>query len=62
MGFDILVADEIVEEMAPNFSYDCSNNWCQIEEGGLSVVEEVRWWTNELRYGCDDTNSPGEEN
>jgi hypothetical protein len=62
MGLDVEVAEEIVEEMTPDFSYNCSNNWCQIEEGSLGIIEEVGWWTNELRDGCDDTNGPGEEN
>jgi hypothetical protein len=62
VGFDVKVTEEIVEEMTPDFSYNCTNNWSQIKEGGLGVVEEVRWGTNELRDGCDDTDGPGEEN
>jgi hypothetical protein len=62
VSLDVEVAEEIVEEMTPNFSYNCTNNWSQIKQGGLGVIEEVRWGTNELRDGCDDSDSPGEEN
>lgn len=48
--------------MAPDFSHNCTDNWRQIEEGGLSVVEEVGCGTNELCDGCDNTDGPGEEN
>lgn len=48
--------------MTPEFSYDSTDDGCEIEEGGASVVEEVGCRPNELRDSCDDTDGPGKEN
>jgi len=48
--------------VAPEFSYNPTDDGCEIEEGGLSVVEEIGWRPDELSNGCDNTDGPGEEN
>jgi hypothetical protein len=47
--------------VAEEFTDDTSNDGREVEEGRVCVIEEIGGRTDELRYCCDDTDGPGEE-
>jgi len=61
VGLDVTVAKEIVEPVTPELTDNGTYNGCEVEERCVGVVKEIWWGTDELGYGCDDTNGPGEE-
>lgn len=58
VGFDVPIADEVVEPVAPEFGDDCAGHGCEEEEGDGCVAEEVWWWFYELSYYGDDSDCP----
>jgi hypothetical protein len=55
---DVVVAEPVVEEMAPGFGAENADHGGQEEKCSGGVAEEVWWWFNELGYGCSDSNGP----
>ena len=62
VGLDVRVCKEIIEKMAEELAGNATDDRCEVEEGCMGVVQEVRRWANELCYGGNDANGPGEEN
>jgi hypothetical protein len=61
VGFDVSVAQEVVEPMSPELTDNSTNHWSEVEEGSLGIVEEVWWRSDELSYSGNNSDGPGEE-
>jgi len=59
--FDVAVGEEVIEEVSEELPDYATDYGRKVEERGVCVIEEVRGWSDELRYGCYDANCPGEE-
>jgi hypothetical protein len=54
----IPIGQKVVEKVPPDLTDNSTNDRSKVEERGMGVVEEVRWWANELRNSCDDADGP----
>jgi hypothetical protein len=58
---DIVVREEVVEDVTPEFADDATDDGSKVEERGMGIVEEIGRRTDELCDGRDNSDGPGEE-